>query len=66
LLAGDAIAVPLSAQRRYWLQVAVGEIAIGDRVLRAGDALGFVEEAGESMLRGVGEISAVFLFDLPM
>ena len=35
------------------------------RVLAAGDALGFVDEAGELALRGIAESSDVLLFDLP-
>ena len=49
-----------------------GEIVIDDRgatslpgVLAAGDALGFVDEAGELALRGIAESSDVLLFDLP-
>lgn len=66
LHAGDAVAATLDPARRYWLHVAAGEVALGDRVLQAGDALGFVDEAGELALRGMGASSDVLLFDLPL
>lgn len=66
LHAGDAVAATLDPARRYWLHVASGEVACGDRVLGAGDARGFVDEGGELALRGIGASSDVLLFDLPM
>lgn len=65
LQAGDALAAPLAADRLYWLHVAAGEVQAGERVLRAGDALGFADEAGELALRGIADASDVLLFDLP-
>lgn len=65
LLAGDALAAPLAADRLYWLHVAAGEVQADERVLRAGDALGFADEAGELALRGIADTSDVLLFDLP-
>ena len=65
LHAGDALAAPLAADRLYWLHVAAGEVQAGERVLRAGDALGFADEAGELSLRGIADVGDVLLFDLP-
>jgi redox-sensitive bicupin YhaK (pirin superfamily) len=66
LHSGDAVVAALDPARQYWLHVAAGDVALGDRTLAAGDALGFVGEAGELHLRGVGEQAAdVLLFDLP-
>ena len=65
LHAGDALAAPLAADRLHWLHVAAGEVQAGERVLRAGDALGFADEAGELALRGIADASDVLLFDLP-
>ena len=65
LHAGDALAAALDPARKHWLHVATGEVAVGERVLVAGDALGFVDEGGELALRGIGESSDVLLFDLP-
>ena len=65
LHAGDALAATLDPARKYWLHVATGEVAVGERVLVAGDALGFVDEGGELALRGIAEASDVLLFDLP-
>ena len=65
MLAGDALAAPLAADRLYGLHVAAGEVQAGERVLRAGDALGFADEAGELALCGIADASDVLLFDLP-
>lgn len=66
LLPGDAVDVALDPARRYWLHVATGEVAAGERMLRAGDALGFVEEAATLELHGTGDTSDVLLFELPL
>lgn len=61
----DRVTVSLDPARRYWMHVATGEVQVGERVLQAGDALGFVDEAGVIDVRGMGDISDVLLFDLP-
>ena len=66
LLPGDAVGVALDPARRYWLHVATGEVAAGERMLRAGDALGFVGEAVTLELHGTGDTSDVLLFELPL
>ena len=66
LLPGDAVGAALDPARRYWLHVAAGEVALGERMLAAGDALGFIAEDGALELRGVGATSDVLLFELPM
>lgn len=65
LLAGDVLDATLDPGRRYWLHVATGEVAVGERVLAAGDALGLVEESGVLALRGLAATSDVLLFELP-
>ncbi len=65
LHADDLVKATLDPTRRYWLHVADGEVRLGERVLRAGDALGFFEEAGVIDLQGTGGNSDVLLFDLP-
>lgn len=65
LEAGDAVALALDPARLHWLHVATGEVQVGDRLLRAGDALGFADEGGTLQLRGVGEAGDVLWFDLP-
>ncbi|AXK72656.1 pirin family protein [Lysobacter sp. TY2-98] len=54
----------LDSDRRYWLQVARGTVMAADHVLRAGDALGFVEEGGPLVIEANGD-AEVLLFDLP-
>ncbi|MEO5629451.1 MAG: pirin family protein [Thermomonas sp.] len=62
---GDALGVALDPARRHWLHVATGEVRLGERVLQAGDALGFVDQAGTIDLLGLAATSDVLLFDLP-
>lgn len=64
LLAGDAAEVTLHPACRYWLHVAAGEVLLDGRVLAAGDARGFVDEAVTLVLQGIRE-SDVLLFELP-
>ncbi len=62
----DAVQFTLDASRRYWLHVASGGVLLDGRRLVAGDAVGFVEEAGTHHLAGDGvDIADVLLFDLP-
>ncbi len=65
LHAEDHVEMVLDPSRRYWLHVAIGEIRLGERVLKAGDALGFIDEASTINIEGMGESSDVLLFDLP-
>lgn len=61
----EQVTATLDPARCYWLHVALGEIRLGERVLRAGDALGFIDEEIAINLHGLGETSDVLLFDLP-
>ena len=67
LSAGQSVDAVFDPARGYWLHVASGEIRVaGERTLRAGDALGFLDEAGTLQLEGSGSDEAeVLLFDLP-
>jgi redox-sensitive bicupin YhaK (pirin superfamily) len=63
---GDTLDFTLDPARRYWLHVAQGTVAANGQSLAAGDALGFVDEAGELRLAGTATDPAdVLLFDLP-
>lgn len=66
LAAGDVVALDPDPARRYWLHVAQGDVAAGDEMLSAGDALGLRGESARLALRGRGPGAAeVLLFDLP-
>lgn len=65
LHADDRAITTLDPLRRHWLHVARGEVRLGERVLQAGDALGFIGEGGAIEVQGLGESSDVLLFDLP-
>ena len=60
---GDVAEFVPDPARRYWLHVASGAVTIGERTLRAGDALGFVEESTLQHL--TGQAADLLLFDLP-
>lgn len=64
--AGDAVEHVLDPARRYWLHVVQGGIAIDGRPLQAGDARGYVDEAGALRIAAAGHGRAeVLLFELP-
>ena len=66
LASGESLDVVLDPARRYWLHVAWGAIECDGRKLSAGDAIGFLDEAGTHRLAGAGEgLADVLLFDLP-
>ena len=66
LAEGDAVEHVMTPSRRYWLQPVRGTLSVRERTLSAGDALGFVDEAGTLTLYGVGDdVAEVLLFDLP-
>ena len=63
---GESVDVALDPARQYWLHVAQGAIDVDGRALTAGDALGFVDEAGTHRCRGAAPDPAdVLFFDLP-
>ena len=64
LAPGASVHRPLDSDRRYWLQVARGTVLAADRVLRAGDALAFVDEGEPLRVEANGE-AEILLFDLP-
>jgi redox-sensitive bicupin YhaK (pirin superfamily) len=53
---------PLASGRRAWLQVAAGEIALGDKVLKQGDAAAITDE--DKMVLRSNAPSEVLLFDM--
>ena len=66
LAPGTTTEFSLVPTRRYWLHVARGSVDANGRALAAGDALGFVVEAGPLRLTGLGDcVADVLLFDLP-
>lgn len=68
VLLGEGEDVPLEPDpcRRYWLHVALGEVAFDGEPLAAGDALALEGESAVRRLQGRGPGTAdVLLFDLP-
>lgn len=63
---GEQTNIALNPQRRYWLHIATGSVELKGRTLNAGDALGFIDEAQQLHLQGIGDdVAYVLLFDLP-
>lgn len=60
---GASLERELDPQRRYWLQVTRGAVAVAGRSLVGGDAIGLVEEG--SLQLSAAEAVEVLLFDLP-
>ena len=65
LQAGEEAAFDLDPAQRYWLHVARGGVASGGQALRAGDAVGLVDEEGALVLAGGEGGGEVLLFELP-
>lgn len=64
--AAERVDVALAPDRRYWLQVARGDVRVDGEILSAGDALGWVDEASTLSLQGAGaDIADILLFTLP-
>lgn len=62
--AGSVLPFTRDPARKYWLQVAKGEVVVnGDRLL-AGDALALANESGKADIE-VGADAELLLFDLP-
>jgi redox-sensitive bicupin YhaK (pirin superfamily) len=60
---GDSAARTIAPGRKVWVQVARGEIAVGDTVLREGDGA-WAEDPGEVKLVGKKPGSEVLTFDI--
>src|SRR5690606_140254 len=64
---GESVAFALKPDRRYWLHLAQGAANVDGRALSAGDAIGYVDEAGDLRIEGAGKaVADVLLFDLPV
>jgi redox-sensitive bicupin YhaK (pirin superfamily) len=63
LEAGKSVALDLAPKRHAWIQVARGEMALGEIVLKAGDGAAVSEET-RLTLKGVAPESEVLVFDL--
>jgi quercetin 2,3-dioxygenase len=60
---GKTVALDLAPKRHAWVQVARGEIAIGETVLKAGDGAAISEER-KIEIKGLAETSEFLVFDL--
>jgi quercetin 2,3-dioxygenase len=63
LAAGKSVSLDLAPKRHAWVQVARGEIALGEIVLKAGDGAAVSEET-RLTLKGLAPESEVLVFDL--
>jgi len=60
--AGSKLELPLNKQRYGWLQVAEGEVKLGDEILKAGDAASFEKEDAISITANTN--AQVLFYDL--
>lgn len=63
LEAGKSVSLDLAPKRHAWIQVARGEVALGEIVLKQGDGAAVSEEKSLT-LRGLAPESEVLVFDL--
>jgi quercetin 2,3-dioxygenase len=63
LEAGNSVSLDLAPKRHAWVQVARGEVALGELVLKQGDGAAVSEEA-KLALKGLAPESEVLVFDL--
>jgi redox-sensitive bicupin YhaK (pirin superfamily) len=61
---GKAVSQAMSANKKYWLQIARGTVDIRGQALEAGDALGFDNEASTLEVKAL-EDAEFILFELP-
>jgi len=61
---GQSVNKALTANRRYWLQVATGSIKADGIVLEAGGALGFSEIDKDLVIEAASDNAHIILFDL--
>ncbi|MBI1215917.1 MAG: hypothetical protein GC185_08885 [Alphaproteobacteria bacterium] len=62
--AGAALSLPMTADRKYWVQVARGGISSSGENLSAGDAIGF-ENVAEGARLKAAQAAEIVVFDLP-
>ncbi len=62
---GAVISFDLMPDKKYWLQVAEGDLSFGDEKLSGGDALSLEKEEGTATIRASAGGVDLLLFELP-
>jgi redox-sensitive bicupin YhaK (pirin superfamily) len=63
LEAGKSVSLDLAPKRHAWVQVARGEVALGESVLKAGDGAA-ISDLAKLEITGIAEASEFLVFDL--
>ncbi|MBL8653903.1 MAG: pirin family protein [Alphaproteobacteria bacterium] len=63
LEAGKTVALDLAPKRHAWVQVARGEVALGENVLKAGDGAA-ISDLAKLEIKGIADASEFLVFDL--
>lgn len=53
-----------SKSRKYWIQIALGEVKINTEIFKAGDGLAIMNESDYLEIKGIADKSNILLFDL--
>lgn len=65
LAGGKAVTLDMQKGRKYWFQIARGQVSVNGNTLEAGDALGLDNEGGKADIKA-GEDSEIVVFELPL
>ncbi|MCA0450429.1 MAG: pirin family protein [Proteobacteria bacterium] len=63
LEAGKSVSLDLAPKRHAWVQVARGEVALGENVLKAGDGAA-ISDLAKLEIKGIADASEFLVFDL--
>ncbi len=63
LEAGKSVSLDLAPKRHAWVQVARGEVALGENVLKAGDGAA-ISDLAKLEIKGLADASEFLVFDL--
>ncbi len=63
LEAGKSVSLDLAPKRHAWVQVARGEVALGESVLKAGDGAA-ISDLAKLEIKGIADASEFLVFDL--
>jgi len=62
---GKSLSFDLNPQRKYWLQVAKGQVTLDGTAIKAGDGFAIADAHGTALLTATQTDSEVLLFELP-
>lgn len=61
---GKSVNFDTLRNRKYWIQIALGEVKVNSDILKEGDGLAIINESDFLEIKGIAENSNILLFDL--